>query len=57
MAPPAIWKERLKGGEFNCPVALYSAASTTERMTFHILNRKTGHRVHRDVVDSETGRP
>ena len=57
MAPRAIWKGLLKGGEFNCPVVLYSAASTAERMTFHILNRKTGHRVHREFVDSETGRP
>jgi DNA end-binding protein Ku len=57
MAPRAIWKGRLKGGEFTCPVALYSAVSTAERITFHILNRKTGHRVHREFVDSETGRP
>ena len=57
MAPRAIWKGLLKGGEFTCPVALYSAASTAERMTLHILNRKTGHRVHREFVDSETGRP
>src|SRR5438552_12792472 len=26
-----------------------------ERIAFHILNRKTGHRVHREFVDAETG--
>lgn len=39
-----------------CPVALYTAASTAERIAFHILNRKTGHRVHREFVDVETGK-
>lgn len=38
-------------------MALYTAASTSERISFHILNRKTGHRVRRQFVDSETGRP
>jgi Ku protein len=39
------------------PVALFTAASTSERVAFHVLNRKTGHRVHREFVDSETGKP
>jgi hypothetical protein len=39
----------------SCSVALYTAASTAERIAFHILNRKTGHRVHREFVDAETG--
>jgi DNA end-binding protein Ku len=57
MAARANWKGVLKIGEVSCPVALYTAASTAERMAFHILNRKTGHRVHREFVDSETGKP
>jgi DNA end-binding protein Ku len=51
----ANWKGVLKAGEVSCPVALYTAASTAERIAFHILNRKTGHRVHREFVDAETG--
>ena len=55
MAARANWKGVLKIGELSCSVALYTAASTAERIVFHILNRKTGHRVHREFVDAETG--
>ncbi|WP_411034205.1 Ku protein [Shinella sp. BYT-45] len=56
MAPRANWKGFLKVGELVCPVALYTAASTSERISFHMLNRATGHRLHREFVDSETGK-
>lgn len=56
MAPRANWKGFLKVGELACPVALYTAASTSERIAFHMLNRKTGHRLHQEFVDSETGK-
>lgn len=55
--PRANWKGHLKLGEMACAVALYTAASTSERISFNMLNRKTGHRVHREFVDSETGKP
>jgi DNA end-binding protein Ku len=55
MAVRANWKGVLKLGDVSCPVALYTAASTAERVAFHILNRETGHRVHREFVDAETG--
>ncbi|MCX8570784.1 Ku protein [Aminobacter sp. MET-1] len=55
MAPRANWKGHLILGEVSCQVALYTAASTSERIAFHTINRKTGHRVHRQFVDSETG--
>ncbi|MEY9200367.1 DNA end-binding protein Ku [Sinorhizobium fredii] len=57
MAPRANWKGYLKVAEVSCPVALYTAASTSERIAFHTINRATGHRVHRQFVDSETGKP
>ncbi|MFU0505219.1 non-homologous end joining protein Ku [Pseudaminobacter sp. NGMCC 1.201702] len=57
MAPRANWKGFLKVGELTCPVALYTAASTSERIAFHTINRATGHRVHRQFVDSSTGKP
>lgn len=57
MAPRANWKGRLEIGEVSAAVALYTAASTAERIAFHTVNRATGHRVERHFVDSETGEP
>ena len=57
MAARANWKGFLKVGEVSCPVALYTAASTSERIAFHTLNRKTGNRLRRVFVDSETDAP
>ncbi|ATU90467.1 Ku protein [Phyllobacterium zundukense] len=57
MAPRANWKGFLKVAELTCPVALYTAASTADRIAFHTLNRETGHRVNRQFIDSDTGKP
>ncbi len=57
MAPRAVWKGVLKIAEVTCPVSLYTAASTAERISFHTLNRKTGNRVHRQFVDEVSGKP
>lgn len=57
VAPRANWKGFIKFGEVAFPVALYTAASTSERIAFHTLNRKTGNRVRREFVDGETGNP
>ena len=57
MAPRAVWKGTLKIAELACPVALYAAASTSERVAFKTLNRKTGNPVHREYVDVDTGKP
>jgi DNA end-binding protein Ku len=56
LAARANWKGFLKIGDLICPVALYTAASTSNRIAFHTINRATGHRVHRQFVDSETGK-
>jgi DNA end-binding protein Ku len=55
--PRATWKGYLKIAELTCPVALYAAASSSERITLHTVNRETGHRLHRRFVDSATGEP
>ena len=55
MAPRANWKGFLKIGEVSCGVALHTAASTSERVSFHTINRATSHRVSRVFVDSQTG--
>ena len=57
MAPRAQWKGYLKFGEVSCAVALYTAVSTSERISFHTLNRQTGNRVRREFIDGETGKP
>ncbi|MGK6311715.1 Ku protein [Neorhizobium sp. DT-125] len=57
VAPRANWKGYLKVGELSCQVGLYTAASTSDRVSFHIINRETGHRVHRQMVDADTGKP
>lgn len=57
MAPRANWKGVLKIAEVICPVSLYTAASTSERIVFHTLNRATGNRVERQYIDAETEKP
>lgn len=57
MTRRASWKGTLKFRSISCEVGLYSALSSTEKISFNIINRKTGHRVERQFVDSETGKP
>lgn len=57
MPARAIWKGHLRVGELSCAVALHAAATTSERISFHIVNRKTGNRVRREYVDEQTGKP
>jgi DNA end-binding protein Ku len=57
VGPRANWKGFIRFGEVSTPVALYTAASSSERIAFNILNRKTGNRVRREFIDSETERP
>ena len=55
MSPRASWKGFLKIAELSVPVGLYAAASTSERIVLHTINRSTGNRVRREFVDAETG--
>jgi len=57
VAARANWKGYLKFGEISCPVALYTGASTAERISFHTVNRDTGHRVRREFIDPVTEKP
>lgn len=51
----ASWKGNITFADISCAIALYAAASSSERISFNILNRKTGNRVRREFVDSESG--
>ncbi len=55
MAPRAYWKGYLKLSLVSCPIALYPAASSAEKVSFNRINKKTGHRLRQQLVDSETG--
>jgi DNA end-binding protein Ku len=57
MAARASWKGYLKLSLVSCAVQLYPASTSKERVSFHMLNRETGHRLKRLLVDSETGDP
>jgi DNA end-binding protein Ku len=57
MAPRPNWKGYLKLSLVSCPVALYPATTTSERVSFRTLNRATGNRVRRQFVDEQTGEP
>ncbi|MES5045803.1 Ku protein [Rhizobium nepotum] len=51
----ASWKGHLAFADFSCEIGLYSALTSSEKISFNIVNRKTGHRVERQYVDSDTG--
>lgn len=53
----AQWKGFIKFGEVSCGVALYTAASTSDRITFNTINKATGNRVNRVFIDSDTEEP
>jgi DNA end-binding protein Ku len=57
MAPRAYWKGYLKLSLVSCPIALYPATSSSERVSFNRINKKTGHRLKQQQVDAETGEP
>ena len=55
MAPRAYWKGYLKLSLVSCPIALYPASSSSERVSFNRINKKTGNRLKQQQIDSETG--
>jgi DNA end-binding protein Ku len=57
MAPRPYWKGYLKLSLVSCAVALYPAASKSERVSFHWLNRETGNRLRQLMVDPQTNEP
>jgi len=55
--PRPYWKGYLKLSLVSCAVALYNASSSSERVSFNTLNRKTGNRLKQNLVDSVSGEP
>jgi DNA end-binding protein Ku len=58
MAPArAFWKGYLKLSLVLCPIALYTGTSATERVSFRQINKKTGNRLHQQLVDEISREP
>src|SRR3954452_7308310 len=57
MAPRSAWKGYLKLSLVTCAIELSNAVTVSEKISFHILNRKTGHKVRRQYIDAEHGKP
>jgi DNA end-binding protein Ku len=55
VAPRAYWKGYLKLSLVSCPVALFPATTSREKISFHQLNKSTGNRIRYRKVDAETG--
>ena len=55
MAPRAYWKGYLKLSLVSCPISLFPATSEREKISFHQLNKETGHRIRYRKVDAESG--
>jgi DNA end-binding protein Ku len=56
MPPRAYWKGYLRLSLVQCPIALYPAATEREKIRFHLINKRTGHRIRYLKVDAETGK-
>jgi DNA end-binding protein Ku len=54
MAPRSNWKGYLKLSLVSASVAIYPATSSSEKVRFNTLNRATGNRLKRKMVDSVT---
>ena len=52
MPARTYWKGYLKLSLVTCPVAMMPARSESEKVRFHTLNRKTGHRIQSRFVDA-----
>jgi len=54
MAPRPYWKGYLKLSLVSCPIALTPATSSSEKISFRQINKKTGNRIRQKKVDSVT---
>src|ERR1700726_1239298 len=57
MSPRPYWKGYLKLALVSCPIALHAACSSSERISFRQINRKTGNRLRQQLIDEETREP
>jgi DNA end-binding protein Ku len=51
------WKGYLKLSLVSCPIAVYAATSSTERVAFRQVSKKTGNRLRQQLIDDGTREP
>jgi DNA end-binding protein Ku len=51
------WKGYIKLALVSCPIALYTASSSSERVAFRQINKKTGNRLRQQLIDDVTRDP
>ena len=57
---PAVrpyWKGYIKLALVSCPIGLWTASSSGERVSFRQINKKTGNRLRQQLIDEETRKP
>jgi len=54
MAPRPYWKGYLKLSLVACPVSVFTATTTSERVSFRQINKQTGNRLRQQMVDDVT---
>ena len=55
MAPRAYWKGFLRLSLVSCPISLFPATTSREKISFHQINKETGNRIKYLKVDAESG--
>jgi DNA end-binding protein Ku len=55
MVARAYWKGFLRLSLVSCPIQLFPAISEREKIRFHQINKRTGHRIKYCKLDAETG--
>ena len=53
----AFWKGYLKLALVSCPIGLYPATSTSDRVAFRQINKATGNRLRQQLIDEEPREP
>jgi DNA end-binding protein Ku len=54
VSPRPYWKGYLKLSLVSCPIAVHAACSSSERVSFRQINRRTGNRLRQQLIDEET---
>jgi len=57
VSPRPYWKGYLKLSLVSCPISVHAACSSSERISFRQINRRTGNRLRQQLVDEETREP
>jgi DNA end-binding protein Ku len=54
MAPRPYWKGYLKLSLVACPISVFTATTTSERVSFRQINKQTGNRLRQQMIDEVT---